>query len=156
MEALLSDILLLLPMHMTNDLTFLMTKFNLAAPLKKYNIPVSAKLFGSHRTYLGYVCFFAFGSLFYFPFAGANSAFPGLGIACAVFANSFVKRRLGLKPGAPFPPLDQLDFFFGASAGLFLAGITFNNFFLAMLASGCIHASANACAYIAGIKKVWW
>ena len=40
----------------------------------------------------------------------------GLGAALGDHAKSFVKRRLGVEPGRPFPPFDQVDFALGALA----------------------------------------
>ena len=71
---------------------------------------------------------------------------------------SFIKRRLGLKRGAPLPLADQLDFFLGATAFMMLAGwrpeikalIIVGTFIIAL------HVVANRIAYMIKLKDVPW
>lgn len=73
-------------------------------------------------------------------------------------AGSFIKRRLGLDRGAPMPLLDQLDFYLGALAALWMAG--YSPAVAAVVLMGLViivlHVSTNWIAYKLGLKSVPW
>ncbi len=73
-------------------------------------------------------------------------------------AASFIKRRLGLSRGAPAPLLDQLNFYIGAVALLYLAGFKFTLWVFTLLAilSALLHIAANIIAHKTGLKNVPW
>jgi hypothetical protein len=100
--------------------------------------PISPKVFGANKTYRGITCV-ALGTAAGFalihpsllePMGTAATALVGLLVGAAAMAaelpNSFLKRRLGIAPGAPtkgagrivFHLLDQVDVVFGAWAVL--------------------------------------
>jgi CDP-2,3-bis-(O-geranylgeranyl)-sn-glycerol synthase len=71
---------------------------------------------------------------------------------------SFIKRRLGMQRGAPAPVLDQLNFYVGAVALLYIAGFTITPVMFIILAiiSGTAHIAANMVAYKLKLKNVPW
>ncbi|MCE4603024.1 MAG: CDP-2,3-bis-(O-geranylgeranyl)-sn-glycerol synthase [Desulfurococcales archaeon] len=91
------------------------------------------------------------------PFIQA-SLVSSVGALLGDMAGSFIKRRLGKERGAPAPLLDQLDFYVGALAMLYLAGYSIS--MIAALALAIIiivlHVSTNWAAYRLGLKNVPW
>ncbi len=70
---------------------------------------------------------------------------------------SFIKRRIGLERGRPFPVLDQLDFILGAFIfASFVTPIKINWIILIAIATPLLHLSANYMAYLLGVKKEPW
>ena len=76
---------------------------------------------------------------------------------------SFVKRRMGLKSGAPLPLVDQLDFVAGAWLLLFLFVHTWfiEHFSLdiiitVIIITPILHLLTNYMGYRMGRKKVPW
>ncbi|MEM4791256.1 MAG: CDP-2,3-bis-(O-geranylgeranyl)-sn-glycerol synthase [Thermofilum sp.] len=81
-----------------------------------------------------------------------------LGALLGDLLGAFIKRRLGLAPGAPAPLLDQLDFLFG---GLLLRSLLFGPVDLQTLAvlilvTPVIHWATNAAAFLLGLKQHPW
>lgn len=107
---------------------------NMAPPFvrfwKGWNRPIHDGLFGAHKTVVG----FAAGVVAGVFTAGAQAAWDapfsivdrthwlwigfgfGIGAMSGDCLKSLVKRRLGIAPGAPWIPFDQLDFAAGALA----------------------------------------
>lgn len=78
-------------------------------------------------------------------------------------AMSFVKRRRGLKRGAPLPGVDQLDFVAGAwlvtfvtSTGWFLENFTFPVIITVLVITPLLHITTNVIGYLMGVKKEPW
>ncbi|MFQ6054403.1 MAG: CDP-2,3-bis-(O-geranylgeranyl)-sn-glycerol synthase [Methanosarcinales archaeon] len=76
---------------------------------------------------------------------------------------SFVKRRLGLKRGAPLPIIDQLDFVFGAFAltyvfapNWFISNFTFWIIITILIVTPVLHRITNIIGYILKLKEVPW
>lgn len=72
---------------------------------------------------------------------------------------SFAKRRMGLRPGAPAPLLDQLDFLLfsvGLAYLLGMADIGLAGFTMLLVLTVILHYATNYAAYKAGWKKVPW
>ncbi|MCS7107674.1 MAG: CDP-2,3-bis-(O-geranylgeranyl)-sn-glycerol synthase [Acidilobaceae archaeon] len=71
---------------------------------------------------------------------------------------SFLKRRLNMESGAPAPIIDQLNYYVGAVAALYLVGYEFTLPVLLLLAliAGLLHFLANVLAYIMGLKEHPW
>ena len=127
MTRLIQLIYLMLPVYLAN----------MAPPFVKYwpgwNRPISRRWLGDHKTVAG----FAFGVAAATGTAFAQSlvAWDGslvdydgwlaLGLACGFGAlggdalKSLVKRRIGIAPGKPWIPADQLDFVVGGLVALF-------------------------------------
>ncbi len=72
-------------------------------------------------------------------------------------SGSFVKRRIGLKRGAPLPVLDQLAFLVVA---LLLVSLTFQipleYAVILLIVTPLIHLTTNIISYLVGLKKVPW
>lgn len=121
------------------------------------------RVFGSHKTVRGLAAGIMAGTILGLVESTVDGRlmFGGfmiaLGAVLGDLLGAFVKRRLGIKPGGPFPVLDQLDFVFG---GL-LFGSSFFPLSLAavvivVLVTPPIHLGTNYGAYLLGIKKTYW
>jgi len=70
---------------------------------------------------------------------------------------SFIKRRLGVAKGKPFPTLDQLDFVAGALILVSIyTTISWDAIVIIAVLTVIIHLVSNIVAYIIGIKDVWY
>ena len=93
-----------------------------------------------------------------------------LGALVGDMAESFFKRQIDLKPGAPLPLLDQLDFVFGAVffawlwvvfstgqiAGAFENMLGWSRFLLILLITPLMHLITNFIAWAWKLKKDPW
>ncbi len=82
-----------------------------------------------------------------------------LGALVGDSVSSFFKRRLGLKRGAPLPIVDQLDFYIGAAAFMWLVGWRpprISYFLGAALIIIIVHRLTNYLAYRLHLKDVPW
>ncbi len=128
-------------------------------------------IFGAHKTFRGFFAGILIGTLVGWaqealaPNAGlpAGSLVQGfvmsLGALTGDLIGSFIKRRLDLKPGAPLPVSDQLDFVLAAL--LFVAAIgapwlTSARVLIIILLTAPIHLLINAAAYLLHLKKTPW
>ncbi len=72
-------------------------------------------------------------------------------------AKSFVKRRLGIAPGKPWIPWDQVDFVLGA---LILVGgraaLSWADVAIVLLLSAAGHILVSHVAYWIGVRDVKW
>jgi CDP-2,3-bis-(O-geranylgeranyl)-sn-glycerol synthase len=79
----------------------------------------------------------------------------GLGAMMGDLGGSFIKRRLGLERGRPFPLLDQLDFMVGMFIFLsFAVVLKWEWVVILLVLTPVIHLVANGIAYLLKIKKV--
>lgn len=133
-------------------------------------------VFGSGKTWegliLGVIVAIAVASfqMFMFPFLPWNlspvpldivAMFPllglviGLGAMVGDLSGSFIKRRIGLERGKPFPLLDQLDFIIGMFVFLsFVISLKFEWVVILLVLTPVLHLVANGIAYLLKIKKV--
>lgn len=153
MEALLQDILIIAPLHITNDLVFLIMRWQLLGKIHLKDRPVSKRLFGKNKSWLGMAIILASNMALYLLFTGKLLVFPAIGAAIGVHANSFIKRRLDIPEGNSLPILDQLDFVIGGIAGLALSGIYLSNLWLMLAFSFALHIMSNVVAYLFGMKE---
>jgi CDP-2,3-bis-(O-geranylgeranyl)-sn-glycerol synthase len=148
---------------------------NMSAPLIRYwrgwNRPISRRWLGSHKTVTG----FAIGVLGALATAFAqhllgcetgivdkhawveNGLRFGLGAMTGDSAKSFVKRRLGIAPGSPWIPFDQLDFAVGAL--IFVAprsALSLGDIAIVLSLTIAGHVVVNHVAYGLGIRDVKW
>lgn len=81
----------------------------------------------------------------------------GFGALLGDAIGSFLKRRLGIGRGQPAPGLDQLDFIIVALILVSLV-VKLNLTFVvtAILLTLIIHLLTNTCAYLLGLKDVWY
>lgn len=117
------------------DLAYLMLPAyfaNMAPPFVKYwkgwNPPIASRSLGSHKTVLGFtsgVCAAVVVTFIQSRVSWEGGLVPyedwldlglrfGIGAMAGDSVKSFVKRRIGIAPGAPWIPFDQLDFVIGA------------------------------------------
>jgi|SRR3989338_2778080 len=81
----------------------------------------------------------------------------GLGAMFGDLVKSFVKRRIGLKPGMPFVPFDQLDFVFGALIFVYpVAKLPMEKMAIILFISFILHMVINHIAFYTGIRKERW
>jgi len=124
------------------------------------------RLLGDGKTWEGLAAGIAAGSLTgaILALALQNSTLAYIGLIASLGAMlgdiiaSFIKRRLGLERGAPAPILDQLNFYLGAAALLYIVGykITLPIFAALAVISGLAHITANIVAYKLKLKNVPW
>ena len=90
-----------------------------------------------------------------------------LALACgSLFGDmfkSFFKRRMGMKRGASFPLVDQLDFVVGAwvfayltSPEWFVSNFTPSIMITILIMTPLLHLTTNIIGYFAGVKKEPW
>jgi CDP-2,3-bis-(O-geranylgeranyl)-sn-glycerol synthase len=80
----------------------------------------------------------------------------GFGAILGDAIGSFVKRRINIKPGAPFPIVDQIGFIFVA---FILAEIFVNipsTWWWVIPFTLVLHIGSNLIAYFFGWKEVWY
>jgi CDP-2,3-bis-(O-geranylgeranyl)-sn-glycerol synthase len=138
------------------------------------------RIFGDGKTWRGLIIGIIAGSLFgllwhflsqfpplsetYFVFDfRITDPFFGLylsvGAMIGDLANSFLKRRLGLKRGAPFWGLDQWNLVLGGLLMAYLFAPTFiiaEQFIALLVITFAIHLTGNQIAYMMKRKKVRW
>ncbi|MBQ2831522.1 CDP-2,3-bis-(O-geranylgeranyl)-sn-glycerol synthase [Methanobrevibacter sp.] len=81
----------------------------------------------------------------------------GFGALLGDALGSFLKRRLGIGRGKPAPILDQLDFLIVALL-LVSTVVELSLLFIiiAIVLTLAIHLISNSCAYLLGLKDVWY
>jgi CDP-2,3-bis-(O-geranylgeranyl)-sn-glycerol synthase len=93
-------------------------------------------------------------TLRYVPF---RAFLISLGALLGDLLGSFIKRRIGLRRGAPAPLLDQLSFLLGA---FILVSFSFpfqvEYAIILVILTPLIHLAANMISYLMGLKKVPW
>lgn len=106
--------------------------------------------------------------LHYANFSAANillyAFIFGIGALFGDSVKSYFKRLLKIKPGRPFVPFDQIDLILGTLLFLwifsfFSATIYFPDVSIiiaALIITPVLHLLSNICAYLLGLKKVWW
>lgn len=116
------------------------------------------RIFGDNKTVRGFVSGVFAGTIVGFlqeePLRGTLLS---LGALVGDLIGAFVKRRLGLDPGAPLPILDQLDFVAGAlilSVNFFPIDIT--SMILIIVLTPFIHFLTNKIAYALKLKSRPW
>ena len=152
-----------LPIYFANMTPVFSRKLNL------FNIPVNKKLFGSHKTYQGFifgilvaiiVVFIQFklklsiNLLDYSDFLLIGFLL-GFGTLTGDLIKSYFKRRLKLKPGKPWIPFDQLDFLIGGLLFISLIYIPSLKIIITLLIITPIgHIIINHIGYYLGLRKV--
>lgn len=121
-------------------------------------------IFGSHKTVRGFVSGLIIGTLAGFGLSLLTIDYSvllgfvvSLGALLGDLAEAFVKRRLGIAPGAAFPVADQLDFVVGALLfSLFVSPPSWQVAVVVVLVTPPIHLLTNLLAYRMGVKKEPW
>lgn len=120
-------------------------------------------IFGTHKTvrglFAGIIAGTAMGlaeSLFD-PRLLLGGFMIALGAVLGDLVGAFVKRRLKIVPGKPFPILDQLDFVLGGLVlGTLFFPMSWLSILLVVVVTPPIHLGTNYGAYLLGIKKTRW
>ena len=88
----------------------------------------------------------------------------GSGTMAGDLLNSFIKRRINIRPGDPFVPFDQITFLLASYALVYFSGILPNleiypgsqDLLLGLFLVIVLHPIANLFAYLLKIKKTPW
>lgn len=167
MDLILKALYFFLPAYFANMAPLFFGK------IKSLRIPISPKLFGSHKTWGGLVIgtlvgggiFWIQKELFlsrfkeltlidYADFSLALGFFLGGGALIGDLVKSYYKRKAGIKPGQPWIPWDQLDFVIGGlTLGLFIYVPTISVVVILLLLSPILHLIFNLLGYWFGLKK---
>jgi CDP-2,3-bis-(O-geranylgeranyl)-sn-glycerol synthase len=165
-------------LHRAVQLVYLMAPAyaaNMAPPFVRYwrgwNPPISRRWLGAHKTVVGFglgvaaavVTTFVQSRVGWEGSLVAYRDWPALGLRLGVgamagdAAKSFVKRRVGIAPGRPFIPWDQIDFVLGALALIWgRAPLGWADLALILLLSVAGHVLVNHLGYRLGIRDVRW
>lgn len=138
-----------------------------AAKLGLFQGPIHEKSLGAHKTVGGLIIGVALGvvvgimqMLIYDPY---STPYPFLASFLLAFGalfgdalKSFFKRRVGIAPGKPWIPFDQLDFIVGA---LVLVSLVFfpgwTAVLIIVLASAVLHVLSNIIGFWLGLRRQW-
>ena len=126
-------------------------------------------LFGSHKTIRGFILGLAIGTFVGWaqealaPNVGLPRGNALLGFVLSLGAmigdllGSFLKRRLNLKPGAPLPISDQIDFVLVALLfGVLIEPPSLVAALIIIILTGPIHLLVNIVAYLLRLKETPW
>lgn len=121
---------------------------------------LAAGVFGG--TLVGFAYVYLLGSIHWILYG----FLMGLGAMLGDLLNSFFKRRLKIRPGDPFIPLDQLTFLYGAylliipfrSAylGTYIKELTLADIAMATYLVMILHPLTNLIAYLLRLKNEPW
>lgn len=127
------------------------------------------RVFGDNKSLEGFMSGVAAGSLiglaysYYFRTHSwlLYGFISGFGAMCGDLLNSFVKRRLGLAPGRPFIPLDQISFLLMAFVAIKVSKVDVMvgheldgvDFIAGLVLAGLLHPLTNYIAYLVGVKE---
>lgn len=117
------------------------------------------RLFGPHKSWLGngvgVLVGVVFGLLFTSLYWGVVYS---LGATLGSFLLSFIKRRLNMKPGAPFFPFDQMDYLLGTLVVFLVLRVPVNVFvfLVAVFITVPLHIFGNLVIYKIGLRRVPW
>jgi CDP-2,3-bis-(O-geranylgeranyl)-sn-glycerol synthase len=148
---------------------------NMAPPLvghwRGWNPPISSRWLGGHKTVLGFLAgvlaalatAFAQHGLGWVTDIDRGDGWLDLGLRLGVgamagdSAKSFFKRLLGIAPGRPWIPFDQLDFVLGALLVVWpRAALTAGDVAIVLGVSVAGHVAVTHAAYWLGIRDVKW
>jgi len=83
--------------------------------------------------------------------------FLSFGALTGDLVGSFLKRRINLKRGAPFPIMDQIGFLvFAFLFVVYRFTVPLEYIILLLPLTLFVHLGANIVAYLAGLKSVWY
>jgi len=124
-------------------------------------------IFGAHKTIRGFVSGIIVGlivtiiqKIISLPTAGTSLTIGlllTLGALIGDLTGAFIKRRLNIAPGAPLPPLDQLDFVVGAFlfASIIMSPKIETVIFIVII-TPFLHVLTNILAFLLKIKDKPW
>jgi CDP-2,3-bis-(O-geranylgeranyl)-sn-glycerol synthase len=167
------------PMERLPELVYLMLPAyfaNMAPPFVKYwrgwNRPIHHAWLGDHKTVMGFVFGVLSGVLTAYTQArvdaGVARLWPpsmwlaiglaqGVGAMAGDMVKSFVKRRIGIAPGKPWVPADQLDFAVGALIPIaFLVPLSAADVLWILAITFVADIAVNHVSFYAGIRSTKW
>jgi len=153
LDIILTAILFILPAYVANSTPVIAGKL-----LGKYNLPIAKKLLGEGKTWGGLIFGILAGTVVGFLLGAVYlGLLLSIGALVGDMLGSFIKRRFGLKRGAPVPLLDQYDFLIIAIAfATFIQTPTLAQIAVLLVLTPLIHLSANFIAFTLKLKKEWW
>jgi CDP-2,3-bis-(O-geranylgeranyl)-sn-glycerol synthase len=148
---------------------------NMAPPFIRYwrgwNRPISARWLGDHKTVMGFAAGVSAAVLMTFvqsriAWEGGLISYDywlelglrfGGGAMAGDSVKSFAKRRVGIAPGKPWIPWDQLDFVLGALSLVAGRAVLFWSDLVMILVLSLVgHIVVTRVAYWIGIRDVKW
>lgn len=175
LQLILQAMYIMLPAYVANTVPVLFRKVPVLNYPVDFNKTLGGKpVLGRNKTFRG----FFFGTLFavltaYFQYLAQSSYLTPQGLDYSLWpligfllgfgalfgdaAKSFFKRRVGIAPGRPFIPFDQLDYSLGAL--LFVSLVYWPSWQLslaAVISSFLLHILAVKFAFYSGIRKEKW
>ncbi len=171
-ETFIAAIWLMLPAYITNSSAAF---FGGKTPIDGGIYWGKNRLLGDGKTYEGFLKGFSCGfiiGIIQQLFSGAFCPFPyfivsivclSAGAMLGDLLGSLIKRKMGLKRGAPLPLVDQLDFVAGAwlllllfARDWFFVAFSLDVIIAVLIITPLLHLSANYIAFKIGKKKVPW
>ncbi len=171
-EHLLRVVMMYLPAMVSNAVPLICRRYLFKNPHPidfGINFRDGRRLFGDNKSIEGFISGVVAGTLIGLAYGHYMRSYEwvtygflsGLGAMSGDLLNSFVKRRLSMKPGQPFIPFDQISFVIGASILIKASGIdlavnhelSFADFLTGLLLAGMLHPLTNYVAYLVGIKE---
>jgi CDP-2,3-bis-(O-geranylgeranyl)-sn-glycerol synthase len=120
-------------------------------------------IFGKNKTLLGFFYGLVVGTVvglvesIVFGYPLLFGLVLSLGALLGDLTGAFVKRRLGLAPGALLPVIDQVDFIVGAIVfSFFIMTLSWELILVVLIISPPIHLLTNFAAYKLGFKSNPW
>ncbi len=154
-------ILYILPAYVANGSPVI---FGGGKPLDLSKKIKGIRIFGDNKTIKGTIAALlsgiAIGALEFpfFKYMLLISVLLAIGTVFGDLLGSFVKRRMSMRPGAPFPIMDQYGFFIFAM--LFAAPLghypDFYGILFLIILTGALHVLTNRGAHMLHLKKVPW
>ncbi len=165
--SILELLYLMLPAYFANMAPVFVRRIPWNAPMDFGFSLGGIRLFGANKTWKGFVAGIVLAlmaglamAVVYWPFAFSPllwSLLAGSGALIGDVIKSFFKRRVGIKPGAPWIPFDQLDYSVGALAlGSFVFFPGWLNAVFIVIISVFGHIVINQVGYYLGIRDVKW
>jgi len=156
--ALYQAVIFISPAYIVNAALMLLWFIEGRYGLKDADPPLSARMFGDHRTVAGVVLIvyaaWPIGTYFGSLLVGAVYS---CGFLLGHVGSSYLKRRLHYKPGGRMLLVDQLDFALGIQAAYIIAGYGVLPYLPEVLAlTLVIHPAADYAAYRLRVKEVPW
>ena len=181
-EIILATIFFFMPAYLANAVPPLLNRFKildcLSFPIDNNRKIKEKEIFGAHKTWRGFLGIIFIGTLLMVLFFQLNNFFHlyevlsfdylnwnpflfgfifSLGVAFGDLLFAFIKRRLFLKPGAPFIPFDQTNYVFGVF--ILLQGfINLELYFwlIILIQTFIIHILFNRIGYALGLHNAKW